>query len=98
VSTANLGAIYKINITDQGVRQVTSMFGVLNVVPAGPLPLPTLAELSLEAFTVDVFFALWIQDDDDVFEIIYQSVFSPNVTEKYVSCGEVSSMSTDSFQ
>lgn len=83
VSTANLEAIYKINITDQGVRQVTSVFGVLNIVPAGPPPPPTPAQLSLEAFIADVFFALWIQDDDDVFETIYQSAYSPNVTERY---------------
>jgi hypothetical protein len=98
VPTANLGAIYKINITDQGLRQVTSMFGVLNIVLAGPPAPPTPAQLSLEAFIADVFFALWIQDDDDVFEIIYQSAYSPNVTERYVACGEASSMSTDLFQ
>ncbi|KAN0093532.1 hypothetical protein V8E51_016716 [Hyaloscypha variabilis] len=66
VSAATLGAIYKINITDQGLRQVTSMFGVLNIVLAGPPAPPMPAELSLEAFIAD---------------IIYQSAYSPNVTE-----------------
>lgn len=98
VSTANLGAIYKINITDQGVRQVTSVFGVLSIVPTGSPPPPTPAELSLEAFITDVFFALWIQDDDNVFETIYQSAYSPDVTERYILSQGGKKMATDLIQ
>jgi hypothetical protein len=83
VGTAELSSIYKINFTDQGIRQVTSVFGVVNIVPAGPPPPPTPGQLALEAFISGTFFATWIQDDDDIFEIIFQRDYSPNVTERY---------------
>jgi hypothetical protein len=86
IATANLGAIYKVNLTGQGVREVTGVFGVVSVVPAGPPAPPTPAQLALEAFIASTFFATWIQDDDDIFEIIYQRDYSPNVTERYVAC------------
>lgn len=61
-----------------------SIHSLFNVAPPGAAPSPTPAQLSLEAFVSSAFFGAWIQDDDEVFEIIFQTNYSPKVKERYV--------------
>lgn len=54
--------------------------------PAGMIPpAPTLAEMALQSFFFgSAFFGTLIQDDDEIFEIIFKRDYSPKVIEVYV--------------
>jgi hypothetical protein len=54
--------------------------------PAGTIPpAPTLAEMALRSFFFgSAFFRTLIEDDDEVFEIIFKRDYSPKVIEVYV--------------
>jgi hypothetical protein len=57
----------------QGKRLIETVDSVLPLSrPAGAIPLaPTLAEMALRPFFGSAFFGTLIQDDNEVFEIIY---------------------------
>jgi hypothetical protein len=70
----------------QGKRLIETVDSVLPLSrPAGAIPpAPTLAELALQSFFGNAFFGTLIQDDDEIFEIIFKRDYSPKVIEVYV--------------
>jgi hypothetical protein len=74
-------AIYNIVFDEQkGKRLITNVQGVL--APVIPDAVPSAAQLSLKSFVSSAFFGTLIQDDDEIFSIIYKRDYSPKVTEE----------------
>jgi hypothetical protein len=70
----------------QGKRLFETVDSVLPLSrPARAIPpAPTLAEMALLSFFGSAFFGILIQDNDEIFEIIFRRDYSPKVIEVYV--------------
>ena len=76
-----LVALYNILFDEhKGTRLVNNIQGVL--APVIPNAVPTAAQLGLESFVSSAFFGTLIQDDDEIFKILYKRDYNPNVTEE----------------
>jgi hypothetical protein len=71
--------VVKIVVGPKGNRLIERIDNVFTARPAGlPLP-PTLAETALQHFFGAAFFGMFIQDDDEIFELICKKSYSPKV-------------------
>lgn len=81
----NLASIYQIHFdAKKEKRTIERIDAVFNVQALGTL-VPTTAQLALESFVSNSFVGTWLQDDEEIFEMIFQSCYSPEVVAMFVS-------------